>query len=96
MKRSSDTPIKLSQVDFQVGEVLVVEWLDAHNLDTGWCDIAEVPFRRTQVHTVGHFIGVAEDQLWLAADYCQADKIVNTIAGIPVGWITSVKKVDLG
>ena len=54
-----------------------------------------MPYSKAEVQSVGHFVGIAESQLWLAADFCKIDKIVNTVVAIPVGWIMSVKKVDV-
>ena len=96
MKKPKLTPIKLTEVDLQVGDEVVVEWLDAHNLEDGWTDVRDIRFRRCEIKTLGHFVALAEDQIWLAADFSPKDQQVNTVVGIPTGWLIAVRKLNNG
>jgi hypothetical protein len=86
----------LTKVEYEQGQMLVVTWLDAHNLECGWQDMKEVKFSKAEVQTVGHFVAVAQEQLWLAADWCEEDDMVNTVVGIPLGMVVTVREIDNG
>ncbi len=96
MKRRKTTSGELNGVEFEIGSRLCVTWLDAHNLPDGWQHITELKFTRTEVVTLGHFVAIEEDQLWLACDWCEEDEMANTVVGIPVGMIVKVKVLDNG
>lgn len=96
VKRSNTTPAKFTEVEYELGQLLVVQWLDAHNLESGWQHVKDVKFTKAEVQTVGHFLAFEEKQLFLAGDWCEEDEMVNTVVGIPMGWITEIKVIENG
>ena len=94
MKKQNATKDKLTEVQLEVGQPLVVKWIDAHNLESGWQYVKDIEFEKMEVQTLGHFIALEKDQIWLAGDYSPNDEMVNTVVAIPIGWLVSIRKIE--
>lgn len=73
-----------------VGDLLLIRWLDAHNYPTSWETLASLECYRCEVRSVGWFIKGDEHQIILSADYSVDDEgevMINTYFAIPTGCI---------
>ncbi len=74
----------------QVGDLLHVRWLDAHNYPTSWETLDTLECYVCEVQSVGWFIRGDDKQIILSADYSvddAGDVMINTYFAIPTGCI---------
>ena len=79
------------------GTVVLVRWLDAQGMATGWLTPAELherlkqPDAQAPIDSVGFFLSTTDDYAYLAGDLSPLDGAVNQVNALPLGMIQSVK-----
>ena len=87
------TAVKTTKVKFNVGDVLMVRWFDAHNHESGWEEFKDLKCEPCEVWSVGFFLTLTEHEIVLAGDLIWKDITTNTRMAIPLGMVREMKKV---
>ena len=77
-------------IKHEIGDLILVRWLDAHNFPTSWETLGTADYYTCTIQSVGWFVHSDEQQLILSADVSTDDDgmtMINTYFAIPIGCI---------
>lgn len=77
----------------ELGDLLLVRWLDAHNYPAQWTDLDDLDTYTCEVRSVGWQVHKDDQQLIMSADVAvdNDDELqLNTVFAIPVGCIVEI------